>query len=153
MPPTEIHHTGITVSDLERSIAFYCDLLGMRVVMRQEKQGGYLGRITGYPDAHVRMAQLELPGGGHRLELFEYVEPKGRANAAAPCDIGITHTCFVVDDLPVLYDRLQAAGVPCASPPVEIDTGVNRGGAGLYTRDPDGTVVELFQAPPRAEGS
>jgi lactoylglutathione lyase len=150
---TELHHTGISVSNLERSIEFYSDVLGMRVVMRQEKQGGYLERITGYPGAHVSMAQLELPGGGHRLELFEYIQPKGRTEAADPCDVGITHACFVVDDLQAVYERLQAAGVSCVSAPVEIDTGANRGGAGLYARDPDGAVVELFQAPRRTEGA
>lgn len=153
MSATELHHTGITVSSLERSIAFYCDVLGMQVVMRQEKQGGYLGRITGYPNAHVLMAQLELPGGGHRLELFEYLEPKGETKAAEPSDVGITHTCFVVTDLRVVYDRLRAAGVPCASAPVEIDTGANRGGVGLYARDPDGAVIEFFQAPRGKEES
>ena len=150
---TELHHTGITVSNLERSIAFYRDVIGMQVVMRQEKRGGYLGRITGYPNAYVRMAQLELPGGGHRLEIFEYVEPKGETKAANPCDVGITHTCFVVSDLGAVYDRLQSAGVACTSAPVEIDTGANRGGVGLYARDPDGAVIEFFQAPQRTPES
>ena len=58
--PDALHHTGFTVSDLERSVGFYRDLLGFEVVMTQEKQGGYLGAIVGYPDVHVRMAHVEL---------------------------------------------------------------------------------------------
>ncbi len=37
------------------------------------------------------------------------------------------------------------------SPPVEVDTGINTGGYGLYLRDPDGILVEIFQAPNRTE--
>jgi len=50
-----------------------------------------------------------------------------------------------------LHERLVAAGVSFVSPPVEVDTGINAGGYGLYLRDPDGIMVELFQPPaPRA---
>jgi len=64
---TSLAHTGFTVRDLERSLAFYRDALGMEVVFEQEKRGGYLAEIVGYPDAHVRMAHLQFPGGGHRV--------------------------------------------------------------------------------------
>jgi catechol 2,3-dioxygenase-like lactoylglutathione lyase family enzyme len=142
-----IHHTGYTVDDLGRSLEFYRDLLGLEVVAEQEKRGGYLARIVGYPDAHVRMAHLRVPGGAHMLELFEYVAPEGaRAARREPRDTGTAHLCFAVDDLPALYQRLVAAGVDTfVSPPVEVDTGVNRGGYALYLRDPDGIPVELFQ--------
>jgi catechol 2,3-dioxygenase-like lactoylglutathione lyase family enzyme len=65
-----LHHTGYTVDDLERSLSFYRDLLGMELVAAQEKRGGYLASIVGYPDAYVRMAHLRFPGGEHMLELF-----------------------------------------------------------------------------------
>ena len=56
----------------------------------------------------------------------------------------------VVDDLPATYERLIAAGVDTfVSPPVLVDTGINTGGYGLYLRDPDGIVVEIFQPPAR----
>jgi catechol 2,3-dioxygenase-like lactoylglutathione lyase family enzyme len=143
-----LHHTGYTVDDLERSLGFYRDLLGMQEVARQEKQGGYLAEIVGYPDAHVRMAHLRVRGGEHMLELFEYVAPAGRAasDALAPVDTGTPHLCFAVDDLQGLYERLLDAGVDTfVSAPVEVDTGVNQGALALYLRDPDGVPVELFQ--------
>jgi catechol 2,3-dioxygenase-like lactoylglutathione lyase family enzyme len=146
---TSVAHTGLTVSDLERSLDFYREL-GFEVVMTQEKQGGYLAEIVGYPDAHVRMAHVQAPGSGHRLELFEYVTPSGVPGTREPRDIGPTHVCLVVDDLPAIYDRLRTAGVASFfSPPVAVDTGVNRGGLALYVRDPDGIILELFQPPPR----
>src|SRR5581483_203623 len=141
-----LHHTCYTVSDLAGSLAFYRDVLGCEVLAEQEKAGGYLAAIVGYPDAHVRMAHLRVPGGDHVIELFEYVAPAGSAADVEPCNVGASHLCFLVDDLPALYERLRRAGVNTfVSPPVEVDTGINRGGFALYLRDPDGITVELFQ--------
>jgi catechol 2,3-dioxygenase-like lactoylglutathione lyase family enzyme len=153
--PRLIHHTGYTVGDLDRSLHFYRDLLGMEVVATQEKKGGYLAAIVGYPDAHVRMAHLRVPGADHVVELFEYVAPSGAAPATIePRNVGASHLCFVMDDLPTLYERLRAAGVDSfVSPPVEVDTGINAGGLALYLRDPDGIPVELFQPPRRPVGA
>jgi catechol 2,3-dioxygenase-like lactoylglutathione lyase family enzyme len=148
-----IHHTGYTISDLDRSLAFYEGTLGLEVIATQEKEGGYLAAIVGYPDAHVRMAHLRVPGGDHVIELFEYVAPDGRSpGRLEPRDVGVSHLCLVVDDLPALYERLVDAGVDTfVSPPVVVDTGINTGGLALYLRDPDGIPVELFQ-PPRRDG-
>ena len=144
-----VHHTGYTVSDLGRSVAFYRDLLGCEVIAEQEKQGGYLAAIVGYPDAHVRMAHLRLPDGEHVVELFQYLTPAGTTHEIEPKDVGTAHLCFLTDDLHGDYERLAAAGVSFVSPPVEVDTGINTGGYALYLRDPDGIVVELFQPPSR----
>jgi catechol 2,3-dioxygenase-like lactoylglutathione lyase family enzyme len=146
-----IHHTGYTVGDLDRSLHFYRDLLGMEVIAIQEKKGGYLAAIVGYPDAHVRMAHLRVPGADHVVELFEYLTPAGdAAGALEPKNVGTSHLCLVMDDLPALYERLRSAGVESFfSPPVEVDTGINAGGLALYLRDPDGIPVELFQPPHR----
>ena len=140
-------HTGFTVRDLDRSLAFYRDVLGMEVVFEQEKQGGYLAAIVGYPGAHVRMAHLAFPGGGHRIELFQYVEPAPRGEPNEPRDVGITHVCLAVDDIDAVFGRVVEAGAAAVSDPVLVDTGANAGGRGVYVRDPDGIVVELFQPP------
>jgi catechol 2,3-dioxygenase-like lactoylglutathione lyase family enzyme len=148
---SRLHHTGYTVSDLDRSLAFYRDLLGCEVVATQSKQGGYLAAIVGYPDAHVRMAHLRAPDSSHVIELFEYLAPAPGRAETEPRNVGVAHLCFVVDDLAATYERLRAAGVEFFSPPVEVDTGINTGGYSLYLRDPDGIPMELFQ-PPAARG-
>jgi catechol 2,3-dioxygenase-like lactoylglutathione lyase family enzyme len=154
MESVGIHHTGYTVSDLDRSLDFYVGKLGCEVVATQEKKGGYLAAIVGYPDAHVRMAHLRAPGGGaHVIELFEYLSPQGERAEVAPRNVGASHVCFLVDDLPGVYEELRAKGVDTfVSPPVEVDTGINRGGYGLYLRDPDGITIELFQPPASRAG-
>lgn len=144
---TSLLHTGLTVSDLDRSLAFYRDTLGMETVFEQEKEGGYLAAIVGYPGAHVRMAHLAFPGDGHRLELFQYLEPEARGEPGEPRDLGITHVCLLVEDIGALHERLRSAGVDFYSDPVLVDTGANAGGVGVYLRDPDGITLELFQRP------
>lgn len=146
-----LHHTGLTVSDLETSLGFYRDLLGCEVLATQEKQGGYLAAIVGYPDAHVRMAHLRAPESVHVIELFEYLAPPPGRSALEPRNVGTAHLCFIVADLEATYERLRAAGVESFfSAPVEVDTGINAGGWALYLRDPDGIPIELFQPPRRS---
>jgi catechol 2,3-dioxygenase-like lactoylglutathione lyase family enzyme len=142
-----LHHTGLTVSDLERSLLFWRDAMGMEVLFQQEKAGGYLEAIVGEPGAHVRMAHLAFGGEGPRIELFQYLAPSGGQHRSRPADQGFAHVCVACDDLDERLKRLSAAGGTPFSEPVEIDTGVNRGGRGVYLHDPDGHVVELFERP------
>lgn len=146
---SKLHHTGYTVSDLDRSVAFYRDLLGCEVVATQEKRGGYLAEIVGYPHAHVRMAHLRAPESPHIIELFEYLTPQSEHPRLEPRNVGTAHMSFLVGDLEATYERLLAAGIEFYSPPVKIDTGINAGGLALYLRDPDGITMELFQPPRR----
>jgi catechol 2,3-dioxygenase-like lactoylglutathione lyase family enzyme len=94
------------------------------------------------------MAHLAFPDDAQRIELFEYVEPPSRGDAGEPRDVGITHVCLRVDDVDGLYGRMCEAGASPLSPPVLVDTGANAGGRGVYLRDPDGIIIELFQPRP-----
>lgn len=143
-----VQHTGLTVSNLERSIDFYVRILGCTLIMAQEKTGGYLAEIVGYPNASVKMAHLSDPAGHHVIELFEYVTPEVLPNDLEPRRIGNAHLCFMVSDLDKVYSEIQNEGITFISGPVAVDTGANAGGAGLYLRDPDGITMELFQPAP-----
>ena len=143
-----LHHTGLTVADMDRSLHFWRDAMGMEVLFEQEKDRGYLEAITGEPGAHVRMAHLAFGGEGPRIELFQYLAPTGGQHLSRPADQGFTHVCVACEDLDERMKRLVAAGGTPFSEPVVIDTGVNKGGRGVYLRDPDGHVVELFERPP-----
>jgi catechol 2,3-dioxygenase-like lactoylglutathione lyase family enzyme len=141
-----LDHSSLTVSSLERSLAFYGELLGCEVVSVRERHGGPTARIVGYPDVHLRIADLRAPSGGHVIELIEYREPPGISVPIEPRLIGAAHLCFVVGDLGAVYEALRAAGVDSfVSPPVGIGEEAG-GGRALYLRDPDGIIVELVEA-------
>lgn len=140
-----LHHTGLTVSDLDRALHFWSDALGASVLFRQEREGGYFAAVVGEPGARVRMAHLELQPGGHRIELFQFDAPPGGRHRLRPADVGFAHVCVSTADLEPVLARLEAAGGARVSDPVAIDGGVNAGGRAVYVRDPDGHVVELLQ--------
>src|SRR5690606_13972859 len=98
-----IHHVGLTISDMDRSLAFYCDVLGCELVMRQEKEGGYLAEIVGIPGASVESAHIRHPGSGILVELTEYRSPQGGRSACDPSQVGNGHLCFVVTDLDAVH--------------------------------------------------
>ncbi len=140
----DIHHVGLTVSDLDRSLAFWRDALGMETVMEQEKEGGYLEAIVRERGAHVRMAHLAFREGGTRVELFQYLAPAGGHVSGRPADVGFAHVCVTVDAVEPVLARLVLAGGRPFSEVIEVDTGANAGTRCVYLRDPDGHVVELF---------
>jgi catechol 2,3-dioxygenase-like lactoylglutathione lyase family enzyme len=145
---TGAHHTSYTVGDMARSLAFYRDLLGFNVISdRPEVTNTYFRTIIGFPDGVIHAVMLEIPGTKHYLELFEYKHPRGTPQDMSPNNPNSSHICYLVDDLPPLYERLVSAGVQFVSPPVEVDAGPNAGGMAVYMKDPDGVVIELFQAP------
>jgi catechol 2,3-dioxygenase-like lactoylglutathione lyase family enzyme len=149
-----IFHTGLTVSDLDRSIAFYRDLLGLEVVAQWDSSQTYLRTVVGYPDAELRIALLRLPGrgegAGHHVELLEYRRPRGARGDAGTCNPGNAHIAFMVEDLDATYAELRARGVRFKSAPVEVTHGRNTGARAVYLLDPDDITLELVQPAPRA---
>jgi catechol 2,3-dioxygenase-like lactoylglutathione lyase family enzyme len=149
MGVTGILHTGLTVSDLDRSLAFYRDLLGLELIARWDSQQPYLRTVVGYPDAELRIALLRLPGpagaAGHHIELLEYRRPRGRRGDANTYHPGNGHVAFMVDDLDAIYRDLQAKGVRFKSAPVDITHGRNTGARAVYLFDPDDITLELIQ--------
>ena len=69
-------HTSYTVSDLDRSLAFYTGLLGMEILWQRVIENPYFCEIIGFPGCSVRAAHLRIPGSDHHIELFEYVHRK-----------------------------------------------------------------------------
>ena len=154
MTVAQIFHTGLTVSDLDRSIAFYRDLLGLELVAQWDSAEPYLRRVVGFPDAELRIALLRLPGSssgasGHHIELLEYRSPRGTRGDPRTCNPGNAHVAFMVEDIDAAYAELSATGVRFKSVPVEITHGRNRGGKAVYFLDPDDITLELVQPAPR----
>lgn len=141
-----IHHTALTVSDLERSLAFYRDRLGFTEIVRRRIAGGYLGRLMGRPDLRAELVVLRL--GASKLELIRYDDPPRTPYRPADGNPGAAHVTLLVHGLRGLHARLAAAGVRSQSEPIDIDDGPNRGGVAVFLLDPDGLWVELLEVTP-----
>jgi catechol 2,3-dioxygenase-like lactoylglutathione lyase family enzyme len=135
-----VEHVGVTVSDIERSVAFYRALLGIGPFYRAIEERPYLGGIVGYPGCRLAIADFRLPGTATFLELLQYLDPEGERVSMETNNPGIGHLCFVVGDLAVEYDRIRVLGGAFRS-----EGPVDRadGGRAAYFRDPDGFSVEL----------
>ncbi len=152
MEITGCWHTGFTVEDLDRSLAFYRDLLGLELLWRRVSDAEYIGRIVGYPGVEMHQALLAIPGTSHTFELNDYrnvdrtpVENPANANP------GTAHLSLLVDDLEAFHEKLVAAGVRVLSDePVGPTEGPNVGNTVIYVVDPDHIRVELIQGKPAA---
>jgi catechol 2,3-dioxygenase-like lactoylglutathione lyase family enzyme len=142
---TRAHHTGFTVRSLERSIAFYRDLLGFEVAFQWNPQADYIRELVGHPEVDLHSAVLRIPGSDVFLELLEYRNVDGRPVDMDNGNVGNGHIAFNVEGLEALYRTLVAAGVKSVSPPVTPTIGPNKGGRAVYMIDPDGFRIELIE--------
>ena len=138
-------HTGITVSNLERSLAFWRDVLGFELSHTAHQTGELAREITGVEGAEIKLAVLKGPG-GHKIELLEYLAPPDRKRAILrPCDGGFVHVALLVDDLDAVLERIAAFGWNAGGKPQTLTKGPNAGKRVVYVRDPDGTTIEFMQ--------
>jgi catechol 2,3-dioxygenase-like lactoylglutathione lyase family enzyme len=144
---TGIHHVSRSVGDMDRSLGFYRDLLGLEVVLDTEMQGEMLDREVGLEGAHLRLVELGAGDGGTLFELLQYFSPHPAAKDARPCDVGADHVAVLVTDIEAAHRELEAVGVRFTCPPQEVDAGYFRGHHTAYCFDPDGLIVELWQTP------
>src|SRR6202011_262686 len=139
-------HTGITVSNLERSLAFWRDVLGFELSHRAHHTGDLASEVTGVPGAEISIAVLK--GYGHKIELLEYLAPPDRKQVALrPCDVGSVHVALTVDDLDAVLSAIAASGWKTAGRPQTLQSGPNAGKRVVYVRDPDGTTIEFMEVP------
>ena len=144
-----VDHTGFTVANLERSLAFWRDVLGFELSHRPHQTGKLAGEITGVPGAEISIAVLK--GYGHKIELLEYSAPSDRKYVRLrPCDVGFVHVALLVDNLDPLLATIAKSGWEAAGEPQTLTAGPNAGKRVVYVRDPDGTTIEFLQSPPVA---
>ena len=139
-------HTGFTVSNLERSLAFWRDVLGFELSHRPHQTGDLASEITGVPGAEISIAVLK--GYGHKIELLQYLAPPDCKHVdVRPCDVGFVHVAFTVDDLDAVLNKIASSGWKAAGKPQTLQSGPNAGKRVVYVRDPDGTTIEFMQSP------
>lgn len=106
-----LDHVGFAVADLDRSLAFYRDLLGMQVLWERVYEEEYVRTLVGYPTATLRCAYLQIPGSTVKLELLEYQNVAREHPVLRRGNPGNGHLALAVADLDCLCGDLKAAGV------------------------------------------
>ena len=144
-----IYHVGLTVSDLDRSIAFYRDILGLEFQGEIFMAGEETDRLFRMKDTKARVAYLngskaiEAPP----IELIQFVDNKVKKVKGNLFTTSISEVCFYTDDIERVYNSLIENHVECLSEPKYFDFRANELGESraFYFRDPDGIVLEMMQ--------
>ncbi|NNN08195.1 MAG: hypothetical protein HKL85_03255 [Acidimicrobiaceae bacterium] len=139
-------HVGITVKDLDASVYFYRDLLGLEIGTEPSPvfDNEELGAAVGVPGASLRQVCLIL--GDTYLELLEYKTPPSQTSAPLLShNIGASHIGFEVDEIFAVKAELEAKGIIFYSDVNIVDEGVLAGWRWVYFSDPDGYPLELIE--------
>ena len=141
-----IDHFGVTVADVERSLAF-------QVAGRGIVEWEHLDRLVALHDTRIEWVELRIPDGG-TVELSQYHRPVGvPTDPGEENEPGRSHLSLLVDDLGALLAQLRAAGVRArTTEPVDVPVGSYAGGKAAYVFDPDGVEVELIERRRVADG-
>ena len=135
----EVHHIGLTVGDLRRSVEWYCTNLGLREIDHAHLDGERISRQTGLPGTEIDVALLG--GSNIVIELLCYRNPVGDPYRLRCCDVGAAHVCVVVDDLDFTVEAMRRRGVVFHAEPTKLVGQTKM----VYVRDPDGVMVELIE--------
>ena len=142
-----LDHVSVTVSDMDHSLAFYCDMLGLKEVERHHLEGDTISKMAGKPGVIMEVVRLIAPETpGVMLDLQQYIAPEGKVSDAQLGDVAHSHLCFGVPDVWAAYQDLKAKGVEFISEPVsfDLDWGIVYV---VFFKDPDGYILELMQVP------
>jgi catechol 2,3-dioxygenase-like lactoylglutathione lyase family enzyme len=143
--PLGVDHVSSTVADIDGSLRFYRDLLGMTLLARGEADG----MAAGIEGARIAWADVDTGDGGI-LELVQYLHPVGERVQQRPGDPGSGHFAVCVADGRGAHAELVAAGVEVLSAPHTMeDPGPWHGAVYFYAIDPDGQTIEIIERPPR----
>jgi catechol 2,3-dioxygenase-like lactoylglutathione lyase family enzyme len=151
LPVSRVEAVGFTVSDMDRSVAFYTSVLEFSKTSDTEVNGREFELLTGVAGARARIVRLAL--GDEQIELTEFHTARGRpipADARSN-DRSFQHVAIIVRDMARAYARLQEHGVEHASPVPQRLPDWNAGAGGIeayYFRDPDRHFLEILHFPP-----
>ena len=146
-----LQHVGICVKDIEKSLVFYRDALGLTVFKDEIISGPDVDTALMENDAKVRMVLL-MDEAGNMVELLDWLEPKARERPPEHRNFtsaGLAEVCFVVPDLGKAEEDLARYGFNFRTPVWPFGKGTDMFGGGYaalrYAKDPNGVQVELMQ--------
>ena len=136
-----INHTGVVVQNLDRSVEFYRDIVGLEVITHLDRQGDTVSQVVGYDNTHLKAALLRSMN-GQVLELVQFLQPQpGQRPTEERAVLGVSHLAFDVDNIDETLCHLIEHGAIKMNDPVEVAPGKKV----CYFQDPDGNWLELIE--------
>ena len=141
-----LDHVAITVSDMNRSLQFYRDQLGLVQQSSHDLEGPVISRMAGKGKVRMKVVRLVCPQTTEiQIDLQQYLEPTGKRSDSELGDVANSHVSIEVEDIDKAYTELKARGVEFFSPPVEFDLEAEGKILCVFFKDPDGYVLELTE--------
>ena len=137
----EVRHMGIVVNNMENSLKFYRDLLGLKIIRDMDEHGNYIDNMLSLDNVQVRTIKMSADIGNTLIELLDFkshIDDEIRNFYT----IGASHVALTVDNLDDLYKHLSANNVRFNAPPQKSPDGLVKV---TFCKDPDGTPIELVE--------
>ena len=137
-----LRHIGIVVRDLDKSISFYKDLFGLVIVNTMIEEGQYIDNLVGIENASIKWAKLKTKDNAI-FELLEYQNDKiQKKDNYSANRLGCSHIAISVDNIDLIYNKLQEYDCKCNSKPLFSPDGKVKV---MYCHDIDGTILEIVE--------
>ncbi len=143
---TKFRHVGIAVSNMDRSLEFYRDLLGFTVVVDEIEEGEYLSRLIDIQNAKGHVVKIAAPD-GTVIELFQFLSHELEKPPVHAFNLmGCNHIAYTVDNIEKLYEELKDRGVHFFSEPLSSSYDPVKT---MFCYDPDKTLIQFVNIPDR----
>ena len=137
----EVRHIGIVVNNIENSLKFYRDLLGLKIIKDMDEQGVYIDNMLSLDNVQVKTVKLSADTGNTLIELLDFKSHNDN-EVRNFYTIGASHIALTVDNLEDLYKHLSANNIKFNAPPQKSPDGIVKV---TFCNDPDGTPIELVE--------
>ena len=139
----EVRHIGISVTNMEKSLKFYRDLLGFKIEREMDESGSHLDNMLSLKNVNVKTIKMSIDGkGGTLVELLQFFSHAKKPEDSEITRIGTSHFALTVNNLDEIYEKFKKEGIKFNSSPQTSPDGYAKV---AFCLDPDNTLIELVQ--------
>ena len=140
---TAVNHVSFTVKDLEKSVEFYKNVLGLECISIAERSEEFSSAVTGIEGVTMRIAYMNGPGCA--IELIQYTKGVGNQLDTRTNNIGSSHVCFNIACYDEWIERMEKYGVKYRGKLCIVPAGPNKGKRVCYMMDVDVNNLEFIE--------
>jgi catechol-2,3-dioxygenase len=138
-----IRHLGLVVSNMEKALEFYHDLLGLHIQGKTEEKGNYISKLLATENVDLKTIKLSADDNSTRIELIQFTNPKNhQTNEIQLFEPGFTHISFTVKNLDELSTRLKNSQIEFNCLPMTTPNGTLKI---VFCKDFEGNYIELIE--------